>query len=67
MKIFEQLWKPFTKGSTLPSLVEIGQVFFLQDFSSSLYNLYNIHTNKHTHTDELLYATASQMLWWHQN
>jgi hypothetical protein len=28
MKVFEQLWKPFTQESILPSLVEIGQVVF---------------------------------------
>jgi hypothetical protein len=42
MKFFEQLWKPLTKGSILPSLVEIGLVVFSQDFLSSLYNLYKI-------------------------
>jgi hypothetical protein len=25
MQFFEQLWKPFTHGTILPSLVEIGQ------------------------------------------
>jgi hypothetical protein len=28
MKFFEQLWKPFTQGSILPSLVEIGLLVF---------------------------------------
>jgi hypothetical protein len=28
MIFFEQLWKPFTQGSILPSLVEIGPVVF---------------------------------------
>jgi hypothetical protein len=28
MKFFEQLWKPFTQVTILPSLVEIGLVVF---------------------------------------
>jgi hypothetical protein len=70
MKFFEQLWKPLTQGSILLSLVEIRKVVFTQeDFLSSLYNLYNTQTYTHTykHTGEALYATVSQMLWWHKN
>jgi hypothetical protein len=48
MKFFEQLWKPFTQESNLPSLVGIGQVVFSQeDVLCSLYNLYNTQVNRY--------------------
>jgi hypothetical protein len=73
MKFFEQLWKPFTQGSIMPSLVEIGLVVFHKIFFKftikSIEHTYiqayihtYIHTHTHTHIGESLYATASQML-----
>jgi hypothetical protein len=64
MKFFEQLWKPFTQGSILPSLVEIGLVVFHKKIFQVHYIIFITHTNKHT--GESLYATASQMLRWHK-
>jgi hypothetical protein len=65
MKFFEQLWKPFTQGSILPSLVEIGPVVFHKKIFEVHYIIYITHTHTNTHTGESLYATASQMLRWH--
>jgi hypothetical protein len=54
MKFFEQLWKPFTLGSILPSLVEIGLVVFHKKIFEFHYIHTYTHTQTHTHTGDAI-------------